>query len=39
MTLFSKAPGFFPPSLPGAFTPASGMAENGSDLLYKVDEN
>jgi hypothetical protein len=39
MTLFSKAPEFFPPSRSGAFTPVFVMAENGSDLSWKVDEN
>jgi hypothetical protein len=39
MALFSKAPEFFPPSRSGAFTPVFRMAESGSDLSCKVDEN
>ena len=39
MTLFSKAPGFFPPSRSGAFTLVFGMAENDKDFSYKAGEN
>ena len=36
---FLQSPWVFPPSRSGAFTPVFVMAENGSDLSWKVDEN